>query len=36
MAKALKHLLEIKRNEGDLPIEDVTKRLDEWWASQNA
>ena len=36
VGKALKYLLEIKRNEGELPIEDVTKRLDEWWASQNA
>jgi len=35
VGRALKHLLEIKRNEGDLPIEVVTKRLDEWWASQN-
>lgn len=32
---AVKYLLEVKRNEGELPMEDVVKRLDEWWVERN-
>lgn len=31
VGKALAYLLEVKRNEGELPVEDLRKRLDEWW-----
>ncbi len=36
VGQALKYLLEIKRNEGELPHEDLIKRLDEWWAQKSA
>lgn len=36
VGQALKHLLEVKRNEGELPMEDIIKRLDEWWAHKQA
>jgi poly(A) polymerase len=32
VGQALQHLLEIKRAEGDLPPEEVERRLDRWWA----
>lgn len=35
VGQALKYLLEVKRNEGELPMEDVFKRLDEWWANKH-
>ncbi len=34
VGRALAHLLEIKRTEGDLPHDEVLARLDAWWAAQ--
>ena len=34
VGRALAHLLEIKRTEGDLPCEELLARLDAWWAAQ--
>lgn len=31
VGRALAYLLEIKRSEGDLPREELLRRLDEWW-----
>lgn len=35
LGKALKHLLEVKRIEGDLPQRELEHRLDAWWAKNN-
>lgn len=35
VGKALAFLLQLKRDEGELPIDQVEKRLDEWW-TQNS
>lgn len=32
LGKALKHLLEVKRTEGELPRRELEHRLDAWWA----
>lgn len=36
VGQALKFLLELKRSDGELPLEEVEKRLDQWWADQNS
>jgi len=36
VGQAVKYLLQVKQDEGELPMEDVIKRLDEWWAERNA
>jgi len=35
VAEALAHLLEIKRNEGDLDLKELQIRLDAWWKLRN-
>jgi len=35
VGEALKFLLALKRAEGELPIEEVEARLDDWWAKRN-
>jgi poly(A) polymerase len=34
VGKALAHLLDIKRREGDLPREELLSRLEAWWAAR--
>ena len=34
VGKALAHLLEIRLDEGELGAEEITRRLDDWWATQ--
>lgn len=34
IGRALAHLLEIKRTEGDLPRDELLKRLETWWAER--
>jgi poly(A) polymerase len=35
VGQALDYLLELRLEEGPLPYDEVTKRLDEWWAEKN-
>lgn len=36
VGRALAHLLEVKRTEGDLPDDELYARLDQWWRAQRA
>jgi poly(A) polymerase len=36
VGEALAFLLEVKRREGDLPTDELSRRLDAWWAARSA